>query len=288
VLVLDAPHDADAIAQAVGDRTVVAIACTHAHDDHVRMAPELGERLSAPVLLHPDDRVLWDLVHARPRAGRQPARRPGARGRGHPRRGAAHAGTRARRGLLLGAGPRGGVQRRHAVLGRARRHGRSHSDYPTILDSIRRRLFALPPETRVLTGHGDETTVAGGGAVVRRVGEAGELDPGVLDEGVEDRRPQARGQVVAHAGQDEQARAGDRLGGRVCRRDADERVVLAVDDQASAPAATRSRSLRSPEAWMAMSCRAMPPGVVGPVVRLARDLAQPGLVELVAGEPVTR
>ena len=38
--------------------------------------------------------------------------------------------------------------------------GRSYSDYPTILDSIRRRLFTLPPETRVLTGHGDETTVA--------------------------------------------------------------------------------------------------------------------------------
>ena len=37
--------------------------------------------------------------------------------------------------------------------------GRSYSDYPTILDSIRTRLFALPPETRVLTGHGDETTV---------------------------------------------------------------------------------------------------------------------------------
>ena len=40
VLVLDAPHDADAIAAAVGDRTVVAVACTHAHDDHVRFAPE--------------------------------------------------------------------------------------------------------------------------------------------------------------------------------------------------------------------------------------------------------
>jgi glyoxylase-like metal-dependent hydrolase (beta-lactamase superfamily II) len=38
--------------------------------------------------------------------------------------------------------------------------GRSYSDYPTILDSIRTRLFTLPPETRVLTGHGDETTVA--------------------------------------------------------------------------------------------------------------------------------
>ena len=37
--------------------------------------------------------------------------------------------------------------------------GRSFSDFPTILDSIRERLLTLPAETRVLTGHGDETTV---------------------------------------------------------------------------------------------------------------------------------
>ena len=63
VMVLDAPHDPDAIEQAVGDRTVVAIACTHAHDDRVRSAPELAQRLSTKVLLHPADRVLWDLTH---------------------------------------------------------------------------------------------------------------------------------------------------------------------------------------------------------------------------------
>lgn len=38
--------------------------------------------------------------------------------------------------------------------------GRSYSDYPTVLDSIRTPLFALPPETVVPTGHGDDTTVS--------------------------------------------------------------------------------------------------------------------------------
>ena len=38
VLVIDAAHDAAAIAQAVGERRVVAVVCTHAHDDHVRFA----------------------------------------------------------------------------------------------------------------------------------------------------------------------------------------------------------------------------------------------------------
>jgi glyoxylase-like metal-dependent hydrolase (beta-lactamase superfamily II) len=159
VIVFDAPHDPDAIAQAVGGRRVVAIACTHAHDDHVRSAPELAERLSTQVLLHPDDRVLWDLTHARqPPDGalhhgqvlevagtgvhvlHTPGHAPGAVCFSVPDLGVVLSGD-----TLFSGGP--GAT------------GRSYSDYPTILDSIRTRLFTLPPETRVLTGHGQETTV---------------------------------------------------------------------------------------------------------------------------------
>jgi len=159
VLVIDAPHDPDAIEAAVAGRTVVAIACTHAHDDHVRSAPELAERLSAPVLLHPDDRVLWDLVHARHEpdgaladgqvldvAGTRvhvlhtPGHAPGAVCFSVPDIGVVFSGD-----TLFSGGP--GAT------------GRSYSDYGTILDSIRTRLFALPPETVVHTGHGDDTSV---------------------------------------------------------------------------------------------------------------------------------
>ena len=159
VVVIDAPHDAEAIATAVGDRNLVAVVCTHAHDDHVRCAPEVAERLSAPVLLHPDDRVLWDLVHARHEpdgalrdgmdievAGTRmtvlhtPGHAPGAVCLHVPDLGVVFSGD-----TLFAGGP--GAT------------GRSYSDYPTILSSIRSRLFALPPETRVLTGHGDSTTV---------------------------------------------------------------------------------------------------------------------------------
>jgi glyoxylase-like metal-dependent hydrolase (beta-lactamase superfamily II) len=38
--------------------------------------------------------------------------------------------------------------------------GRSYSSFPTIIGSIRDRLFALPEQTRVHTGHGDGTTIA--------------------------------------------------------------------------------------------------------------------------------
>ena len=37
--------------------------------------------------------------------------------------------------------------------------GRSYSDFPTIIDSIRTSLFTLPEDTRVHTGHGDHTTI---------------------------------------------------------------------------------------------------------------------------------
>ena len=62
-LVVDAPHDVDAILEVVAGRAVKAIVCTHAHDDHVRVAPELRRRTGAPILLHPDDRPLWELTH---------------------------------------------------------------------------------------------------------------------------------------------------------------------------------------------------------------------------------
>ena len=35
VLVVDAAHDAGAIMAAVGGRSVVAVLCTHGHDDHI-------------------------------------------------------------------------------------------------------------------------------------------------------------------------------------------------------------------------------------------------------------
>jgi glyoxylase-like metal-dependent hydrolase (beta-lactamase superfamily II) len=37
--------------------------------------------------------------------------------------------------------------------------GRSFSDFPTIIESIRTKLLVLPPETSVHTGHGDSTTI---------------------------------------------------------------------------------------------------------------------------------
>ena len=161
VLIIDAAHDADAIAAAANGREVAAIVCTHAHDDHVNAAPALSAKVGAPVLLHPADDVLWRLAHpdARPAAEladgdtlrvagvdvrvlHTPGHAPGAVCLHVPELGVVFTGD-----TLFNGGP--GAT------------GRSHSDFPTIIDSIRDRLLTLPPETVVHTGHGEDTTIGG-------------------------------------------------------------------------------------------------------------------------------
>ncbi|MET8260941.1 MBL fold metallo-hydrolase [Micromonospora sp. NPDC005553] len=158
-VVLDAPHDVAAILALVGDRQVRAILATHAHDDHVRVAPELAEATGAPVLLHAADRVLWDMVHPHlPPNGEvhdgqiikvggttlqvlhTPGHSPGACSFHVPELGAVFTGD-----TLFAGGP--GAT------------GRSYSDFDTIVRSIRTRLLTLPAETVVHTGHGDDTTI---------------------------------------------------------------------------------------------------------------------------------
>ncbi|MEV6504904.1 MBL fold metallo-hydrolase [Streptomyces sp. NPDC051642] len=158
-VVIDAAHDADAIAEAVGDRRLVAVVCTHAHNDHIDAAPDLADRTGAPVLLHTDDLPLWKQTHPdRAPDGElvdgqvvvvagveltvlhTPGHAPGAVCLYVPALNALFSGD-----TLFAGGP--GAT------------GRSYSHFPTIVDSIRDRLLGLPGDTVVYTGHGDTTTV---------------------------------------------------------------------------------------------------------------------------------
>ena len=110
-------------------------------------------------MLHPDDQPLWELTHtdhlwdvdladgfeirsAAPRCARctRPGHAPGAVCFHAPDLGCVFTGD-----TLFHGGP--GAT------------GRSFSDEDLIKDSIRDRLFALPDETVVHTGHGDDTTI---------------------------------------------------------------------------------------------------------------------------------
>jgi len=48
---------------AVRGRNVVVVVCTHGHNDHVTVAPQLAEALDAVVLLHPADEMLCRMAH---------------------------------------------------------------------------------------------------------------------------------------------------------------------------------------------------------------------------------
>ena len=159
VAVVDPAHDAAPILDAVAGRTVVGVWCTHAHNDHITAAGDVREATGAPVFLHPEDRVLWDMTHDwQPDealadgdeltvAGRSvrvihtPGHAPGAVCFFVPALGAVLTGD-----TLFQGGP--GAT------------GRSYSDKPTLVASIREKLFTLPGNSVVLTGHGDSTTLA--------------------------------------------------------------------------------------------------------------------------------
>ncbi|MFF1349176.1 MBL fold metallo-hydrolase [Streptomyces sp. NPDC058322] len=158
-IVIDAAHDAAAIEAALNGRTLRAIVCTHAHNDHIDAAPALAGATGAPVLLHPDDLPLWKQTH--------PDRLPDgelADGQELEIAGTTlqvlHTPGHAPGAVCLYAPGLSTVFTGDTLFqGGPGATGRSFSHFPTIVASIRDRLLTLPPETTVRTGHGDSTTI---------------------------------------------------------------------------------------------------------------------------------
>jgi glyoxylase-like metal-dependent hydrolase (beta-lactamase superfamily II) len=160
VLVVDAAHDAAAILAAIGDRRVLAVVCTHGHNDHINAAVEVAAAKDVEIALHPADLMLWkqeygalhpdvdlaegdhwEVAGSRLAVLHTPGHSPGAVCLYAPELGALFSGD-----TLFNGGP--GAT------------GRSYSDFEQIIASIKNRLLTLPPDTVVHTGHGDDTVIA--------------------------------------------------------------------------------------------------------------------------------
>jgi glyoxylase-like metal-dependent hydrolase (beta-lactamase superfamily II) len=160
VIVVDPGRDAPVVLDAVGDREIIAVICTHGHADHVEAAWEVAERDEAPVALHPKDRLIWSEVHddslpdidmeeggAFEVAGvtldvlHTPGHTPGSVSIYCEDLGVVFSGD-----ALSADGPRP--------------HDGEFPDFAAQLSAIGAQLLPLPVTTRVLSGHGEETTVA--------------------------------------------------------------------------------------------------------------------------------
>ena len=160
VIVVDPGADARAVLDAAGDREILAVICTHGHAAHTGAALEVAERDESPVALHPRDRLLWREVHGDQLPEIQmeeggafevadvtldvlhtPGHTPGSVSIYCEDLGVVFSGD-----ALSADGPRP--------------HDGGFPDFAEQLSSIGAELLTLPGETRVLPGHGEESTIA--------------------------------------------------------------------------------------------------------------------------------
>lgn len=159
VILIDAPHNAQAIMEKVNGRNVRAILCTHSHSDHINAAPALSEAFDAPILLDPADRMVWNLTY--------PDREPD----GHLADGETYTVAGVDLRVIATPGHSPGSTCFYApeletlfsgdtlFNGGPGATGPAHANFNVIMKSLSAKVFTLPPTTIVRTGHGDVTKI---------------------------------------------------------------------------------------------------------------------------------
>ena len=160
VIVIDPGSDAAGLLGAVGDREVLAVICTHGHAEHVAAALEVAERDDAPVALHPRDRSLWREAHPGEEADIE-MEDGGVFEVADVQLEVIYAPGHTAGSVCLYCEDLGVVFTGHGMLagGPAPQDG-EYPDFARQLNAIGECLLSLPADTRVLPGHGPETTIA--------------------------------------------------------------------------------------------------------------------------------
>jgi glyoxylase-like metal-dependent hydrolase (beta-lactamase superfamily II) len=160
VIVIDPGEDAAPVLDAVGEREILAVICTHGHGGHMRAAVEVAERDEAPIALHPGDLPSWREVHS----GSDPEidmEDGGVFEVAGVALDVMHAPGHSRGSCCLYSEDLDVVFAGDVVAEGGpvpRRDG--FPNWAKQLDAIGAQILTLPPDTRVLPGHGDEFTVA--------------------------------------------------------------------------------------------------------------------------------
>jgi glyoxylase-like metal-dependent hydrolase (beta-lactamase superfamily II) len=160
VIVIDPGRDPARVLDAVGDREVLAVICTHGHADHIAAALEVAERDEAPVALHPKDRMLWREVHPADDAEIEMAD-GGIFEVADVSLEVIHAPGHTDGSVCLYCESLGVVFTGHVLLAEGPApHDGEFPDFAGQLNAIGGHLLTLPSATRVLPGQGEETTIA--------------------------------------------------------------------------------------------------------------------------------
>ncbi|HWG00874.1 MAG TPA: MBL fold metallo-hydrolase [Trebonia sp.] len=159
VIVIDPGEDAAAILEMAGDREILAVIATHGHAAHVAAAAEVAGRDEAPVALHRSDRLHWRAAHpdVNPDIAMEDE---GVFEVADVRLEVIHTPGHTAGSVSLYCAGLGVVFTGDALLasGPAPYHG-VFPDFPRQLTAIGEKLLDLPAETRVLPGHGEESTI---------------------------------------------------------------------------------------------------------------------------------
>ena len=160
VIVVDPGTDARAVLDTAGDREILAVICTHGHAAHAGAALEVAERDESPVALHPKDRLFWREVHS----GQLPEiemEEGGAFEVADVTLDVLHTPGHSPGSVSIYCEDLGVVFSGDALSADGPcPHDGGFPDFAGQLSSIGAELLTLPGETRVLPGHGEESTIA--------------------------------------------------------------------------------------------------------------------------------